>query len=157
MVFTNCKTGTVVVVLGKDEENCQVEALEYVARKVAKSLRTVRSMDKMASFRIALNLLHAIPVEKYVRTTYTGKAQVHWGTDSYDVFDEDFGKRLAMARARRAYWHDVAAYMLEVEELLDSLSTSFSYKADAAIDTLAHFEMTVADLHLESEKNDDAQ
>ena len=149
MVFVNEEKGTVVTVLGKEGNDCAVEALEYVTRKVAKSLRATRSMDKMESFKIALYLLRSVPIEKHVKSTYTGKAKLNMGTDEFDL---DFGTRLATARARRAYWRDVAAYMAEVEDFLHSLFSSFSFKVDGVLGTLSHFEDAVAELHEESEK-----
>lgn len=150
MIFVNEEKGTVVAVLGKEGNDCTVEALEYVARKVAKTLRTTRSMDKLASFGIALYLLRAVPVEKYVKPVYTGKAQLHTGVDKFDL---EFGKKLATARARRAYWQDVAAYMIEVEDFLNDLVATFSFKVDGTIGTATHFDEVIGDLHAESEQD----
>ena len=150
MVFVNEEKGTVVVVLGKEGDDCVVEALEYVARKVAKTLRTTRSMDKMKSFRVALYLLRATRIEKFVKPVYTGKAQLHTGVDKFDL---EFGKKLATARARRAYWQDVASYMIEVEDFLNDLVANFSFKVDGTIGTATHFDEVINDLHMESEQD----
>lgn len=131
MLFVNEDQQVVVKVLGLEHENCQEEAFDYVVARLAKSLRESRSMEKNVSIAAAVLLASLVPVEKYVKAKYVGKAKTHVGVDE---FDEEFGSDLATVRARQRYWNDVAKYMEEIYMLLNDTTVGLGSKLVDAIE-----------------------
>lgn len=146
MFFVNYGTETVVAVIGQEGMDCTSDALGYVIRRLAKSFRSARSMEREASLYLAMALCRALPITDYVKDVYKGKAQTHSGVDAFNV---EFGMKLALARARSAYWRDVAHYMNDLAEFAVDFATSFCDRADGTFGTAVRAEERVCDLLVE--------
>lgn len=140
MIFhVNAEAGVVVAVLGGENgrPNCRSAARNYVVAHLAKAMRRAKSMDWDKSIRLAYNLMGTIPIEKYVKPVYRGKAKTNL---ELDEFDTEFGMNLAEARANRAYWGDVAAYMCMLQDFFSCFNAFSDVAASDTISILDHYE-----------------